>query len=94
MGTMRIKTTLWSKIIITTLGVMMLAARGGSAATPTRLPTSVPATATPTVLPADTPVSQPTDIPDADIRAEVFAELVACLEDRLGTEAAQVLICS
>ena len=88
------KTGLISKVIGTTLAVMLMAACGGSGSEPTQQPTAEPtsAPATPATDPEDTPVSQPTDVTEADSRVEGFAELAACLEDRLGSEVAQSLV--
>ena len=84
------KTGLISKVIVTTLAVMLMAACGGSGSEPTQQPTAEPAT--PTTEPEDTPAPQPADVTEADSRVEGFAELAACLEDRLGSEVAQALV--
>ena len=92
---MRINTATRLKIIVVALGLMLLAACGGStpAATSTAEPVLAPtATATPTIAPTDTPLPRPTDTPVADQAAAGFADLVTCLEERLGTEVAQALV--
>ena len=85
MQLMRINTAIRLKIMVVALTLALLAACGGSgpAATSTPEPVSTPA-------PTNTPLPSPTDTPPAD-EAAGFADLVACLEVRLGTEVAQAL---
>ena len=97
MRLMRINTATRLKIIVVVLGLTLLAACGGSrpAATSTPEPILAPtatATATPTIAPTDTPLPRPTDTPVADQAAAGFADLITCLEERLGTEVAQALV--
>ena len=92
---MRINTAFRLKIIVAALGLTLLLGCGGSAlpATSTMEPILAPtATATPTIAPTDTPLPSPTGTPSTEETASGFADLVACLEDTLGTEVAQTLV--
>ena len=92
---MRINTASRLKFVVGALGLVLLAACGGSApvATPTLEPVLAPtATVTSTSAPTDTPLPSPTDTLSTEQAATGFADLVACLEDTLGTEVAQTLV--
>lgn len=92
---MRINTASRLKFVVGALGLVLLAACGGSApvATPTLEPVLAPtATVTSTSASTDTPLPSPTDTLSTEQAATGFADLVACLEDTLGTEVAQTLV--
>lgn len=94
------------KVMAITIGALVLLACGGGAATlappvptlaPTVAPTGVPlptATTAPaaTAVPTAVPRAMPTDTPEAEAAATGFSDLVACLEDQLGVEVAQILV--
>ncbi len=88
------------KLLVFGLGVLLLAACGGAAATATTVPTATPAptpvptaTPTPTPTPANTPVPQPTEtlLLTESVPAE-FVDLAACLEEGLGSGVARELV--
>ena len=87
--------------MVAALALVLLAACGGSSPSPTPLPTPLPTvepvvaptvTSVPTVEPTNTPLPAPTATPAVDETAAGFADLLACLEDRLGPEVAQTLV--
>lgn len=82
------------KLLVIAMATLLLAACGGSAATPAPDPTQTPSptvpTSTPVPLPTDIPTPIPTNTPVPE--ATGFDKIVACLEDRLGTEVAGTLV--
>ncbi len=90
------------KLLLIGFSVLLLAACGGAAATATTVPppTATPtptlaptATPAPTPAPTNTPVPPPTETPTLTDSVPVeFADLAACLEDRLGSVVAWELV--
>ena len=95
--------SVWLRLLFPSVGALFLVVCGGGAATSTPLPVPTPtvtpaptATTVPTETPVppatETPVAPPTVTPDpADTGPQGFVDVVSCLEEQLGAEAAREL---
>lgn len=86
---------MYLKLIIMLIGILVLAACGGGDSGSSAEPTTIAApTSPPTSTPSPTAIPiLPTETPDlTDTVPDVFVEVVACLEERLGSEVARTLV--